>query len=297
MENNTRYKLFKETIQILDNQRFNRFEEIGKIKSIYESACFLLEGLENAEFYQNSSDDFLSRLRININKPFNFQNEFVKKAYQKMESYIKSKKKPCKYNHCLSRLLKNISEYQNRYFKSKRNSEFIFSIIDGIKLSDENTKNSCFLSYAYDDRGLSFALYIYFYLHSCFLYVDWMQNEKTPNINLLKAILSSKIKNMNQFLLLRTPNSELQTIGGDRTIRQWCAWECGVAYKDKVNALNSPYSINSEGQKIRNSLYDKKEVRLFIVNFFEKAGVPSNAFVSDFLLMREVDDNGVIQPI
>lgn len=44
-----------------------------------------------------------------------------------------------------------------------------------------------------------------------------------------KEKLEEALKDSNQFLFLRTTNSELR-IRGNNSIRQWCAWEIGNFY-------------------------------------------------------------------
>ena len=70
-----------------------------------------------------------------------------------------------------------------------------------------------------------------------------------------KAKTYSK-KYSNQFLFLRTTNSELRIRGNNNSIRQWCAWEIGNFY------------TKHKEEKYYTSFYDKTEPRNDILDTF-----------------------------
>ena len=68
--------------------------------------------------------------------------------------------------------------------------------------------------------------------------------------------LEDALKDSNQFLFLRTTNSELRIRGNNNSIRQWCAWEIGNFY------------TKHKEEKYYTSFYDKTEPRNDILDTF-----------------------------
>lgn len=112
------------------------------------------------------------------------------------------------------------------------------------------------LSYAYYDKGLTQALFYYFWLRSGFLYVNWMWDGANNHSSATKKKLEYALKDSNQFLFLRTTNSELRIRGNNNSIRQWCAWEIGNFY------------TKHKEEKYYTSFYDKTEPRNDILDTF-----------------------------
>ncbi len=110
-------------------------------------------------------------------------------------------------------------------------------------------KRQTFLSYAYDDKGVTLALFYYFWKRSGFLYVNWMWDGLNSHSSITKNNLESALSCSEQFLFLRTPNSELRVQGNNNSIRQWCAWEIGNFY------------TKCGEEKYFTSFYDKAEPR------------------------------------
>ena len=86
-----------------------------------------------------------------------------------------------------------------------------------------------FLSHAYDDKLYGLALFEYFRKKKIWLYVDWMNQGKQEDGNLLKKSLSYELRKSRQLVFLRSPKSELSIQGG-HVIRPWCSWELGNFY-------------------------------------------------------------------
>lgn len=146
-------------------------------------------------------------------------------------------------------LLNAIAEYQEEVIKANFiKTEDISHIRFG--------KNQTFLSYAYYDKGLTQALFYYFWLRSGFLYVNWMWNGVNSNSSITKKILEDELNRSNQLLFLRTINSELRT-PGNHNIRQWCSWEIGNFY------------TKHSDEKYYTSFYDTIEVKNDILDTFK----------------------------
>ena len=129
-----------------------------------------------------------------------------------------------------------------------------------IGLSDDEiirtARKQTFLSYAYYDKGLTQALFYYFWLRSGFLYVNWMWDGVNNHSSATKEKLEDALKDSDQFLFLRTTNSELRIRGNNNSIRQWCAWEIGNFY------------TKHKEDKYYTSFYDKTEPRNDILDTF-----------------------------
>ena len=110
-------------------------------------------------------------------------------------------------------------------------------------------KPQTFLSYAYYDKGITLGLYLYFLINGGFLYVNWMWSNVNP-AHITKKQLDNELANSNQFLFLRTLNSELDYYD-TLHIRQWCSWEIGNYYtKNK----SEKYYVNFYGHTSKNDL-------------------------------------------
>ena len=137
-------------------------------------------------------------------------------------------------------MLKAIADYQEEVIET-----------NFIGLSDNEiirtARKHPFLSYAYYDKGLTQALFYYFWLRSGFLYVNWMWDGANNHSSATKEKLEDALKDSNQFLFLRTANSELRIRGNNNSIRQWCAWEIGNFY------------TKHKEEKYYTSFYDKIE--------------------------------------
>ena len=151
-------------------------------------------------------------------------------------------------------LLKAIADYQEETIVAN------FMGISNDRIIGTGRKQT-FLSYAYYDKGLTQALFYYFWIRSGLLYVNWMWEGKNNPSAVIKKKLEDALKDSDQFLFLRTTNSELR-VRGNNSIRQWCSWEIG-----------NFYTKNSE-EKYYTSFYDKAE--------------PCNDILDTFKPMKEV---------
>jgi len=134
-----------------------------------------------------------------------------------------------------------VSTLSEGWFLKKRNNGFlcpdrwdtdtgILRKIKREKLEIDNEHcNRVFLSYAHEDRLYTLCLHIFMRSHGIFLYVDWLFCSAFESGVDIKQNLKNELNAAEQFLFLRTINSELQ-IKGNHTIRGWCAWEMGVFY-------------------------------------------------------------------
>ena len=168
-----------------------------------------------------------------------------------------------KYRDLLRELIRIIAENQNKIFEN-----ILIGIRkENISIYENKNINKVFLSYAYEDKGLSFALFQYFKSNNSFLFIDWMWNDEIKNdCPRHKDILIKELNNCNQLLLLRTPNSEYKTKGNNQ-IRQWCAWECGIGYsRISTEKYILPFNIHNN----------------------------DNYFTQDFKLMKGINPKGKI---
>lgn len=107
---------------------------------------------------------------------------------------------------------------------------------------EQRFPNRVFLSYAYKDRLYTLCLYFYMLAHDVDLYVDWLFCPQYEDGKKIKANLSHELKKANQFLFLRSTNSELR-IGGNNSIRGWCSWEMGAYYNLNIKSLSDKFYI------------------------------------------------------
>lgn len=65
--------------------------------------------------------------------------------------------------------------------------------------------------------------------------------------SMTKSKLESALADSDQFLFLRTTNSELRVRGNNNSVRQWCAWEIGNYY------------TKHKDEKYYTSIYDRSK--------------------------------------
>ena len=113
------------------------------------------------------------------------------------------------------------------------------------------SRKQTFLSYAYYDKGLTQAMFVYFWMRSGFLYVNWMWDGVNSHSSMTKSKLESALADSDQFLFLRTTNSELRVRGNNNSVRQWCAWEIGNYYtKHKDEKYYTSFMIEQNQEMI-----------------------------------------------
>lgn len=262
----TRTGLYRLAVERLDD--FGAvFSNIDFIKQIFQDSASIIEPIENilSSNEKNQLSLFYRYFEEGLKKvkDDSFKEYIYSSISKKMDEEIRNK--PEDYFEYLSAfLISSIAKYQNRIIEKNyiKSEEFLNNSLPKPGLP------KTFLSYAFDDKGLSLALYFYFALRGGFLYVDWMWHGKIKNSKLLKESIYYEISSSDQFLFARTTASELQVKNGV-TIRQWCSWEIGNFYsKDK----------------------DKK----FMIAFYNPN--TTNQILETFKIMDYVE-NGIIVPV
>lgn len=242
------------------------FQNIEFIRSLFYDSATLIAGMEDGlenDFNKGFSDFeklFDKNVRLLSNTAF---KENILAKYRKRIFDSEGKKEfDNSYDGWVSFLISSIAKYQNLVLKQnyKNNSREMRETIDYRQMP------KTFLSYAFDDKGLSFALYLYFLNHGGFLFVDWMWNGKITDSYLLKQIISNEIKTSNQFLFVRTTASELR-VKGNYTIKQWCSWEIG-------------------------NFYDVNKDNKFMIAFYDSN--TNNQILETFKIMKDVEEGAII---
>lgn len=230
----TRYQLYLESAHAIEgNKEIITFKKPDIVCNMYYDSAALIRGFE--EIIINNSDLlnpnlFKKMLDDNIKQINNGRFvEKIEKAIKKQmdRKHIKNISETT-FAELFKFLVIAISKYQGKII-----NENYLGVSYNIDLSKMDKKT--FLSYAYDDKGLTQALFYYFYLNSGYLYVNWMWSGVNKNSSETKEDIENELKTSDQLLFLRTPNSELQ-LSRYKSIRQWCAWEIGNYYtkhKDK----------------------------------------------------------------
>lgn len=226
-----RYELFKFAYEYLKNDRKEYSEEIYPLIEMFSNSMKIIQNYENdldhkSNFFELRKElekkikDIDNNFIVNTNMNY-FYDSFLE--FEKKNKTIISKKV------FLNKLIDAICNYQNDIVKQMIKKE---SFIKFITEKREESKNDSqiFLSYAYYDAGLTFALFLYFLKNGAFLYVNWMWEGANSSGRITKATLNKELNNSKQFLFLRTIASELRVRGGNHSIRQWCSWEIGNYY-------------------------------------------------------------------
>lgn len=249
----TRHELFWESGNFIENgDGVIKFKDYSSVKNMYYDSARLIRGFEdiiNKEEYKESQSGYKTLFKDNAREIKN--KDFVQKISYTIEKNIVNKKisNNNSFKVFFKYLLNAIAEYQEEVIKA-----------NFIKIEDISHirfgKNQTFLSYAYYDKGLTQALFYYFWLRSGFLYVNWMWNGVNSNSSITKKILEDELNRSNQLLFLRTINSELRT-PGSYNVRQWCSWEIGNFY------------TKHSDEKYYTSFYDTIEVKNDILDTFK----------------------------
>ena len=254
----TRHDLFRESGEIIENgDGVIKFRDYSSVKNMYYDSARLIRGFEdiiNKEEYKYLQSEYKTLFNDNVREIKN--RDFVQRISYTIEKKIRNKKisNNNSFKYFFNYLLNAIAEYQDEVITENFiGNEDISYIRSG--------KNQTFLSYAYYDKGLTQALFYYFWLRSGFLYVNWMWNGVNSNSSITKQILEDELNRSNQLLFLRTINSELGTTG-NYNIRQWCSWEIGNFYtkhSDEKYYTNF-YDTREEPNDILDTFKPMKEV-------------------------------------
>lgn len=180
----TRHELFWESGNIIENgDRVIKFRDYSSVKNMYYDSARLIRGFEdiiNKEEYRELQSEYKTLFNDNAREINN--RDFVQRISYTIEKNIGNKKISNNNNSFkvfFKYLLNAIAKYQEEVIKAN----FIeIEDISHIRFG----KNQTFLSYAYYDKGLTQALFYYFWLRSGFLYVNWMWNGVNSNSSITK---------------------------------------------------------------------------------------------------------------
>lgn len=247
-----RYELYRDTaLELYESPVLFRNNEV--IIEAFRESAQLIKGME--DLFNNPEREkgqliFEEIFQANI---LELKNEsFAETVRTKCEKRRLDRKEKTSFNDSFegwfNYLISIITSHLN--FLIEKNFIYFFEnpAYIGNNFSNYSSMPKTFLSYAFDDKGLSLALFFYFYKHGGFLYVDWMWHGKIKRSDILKKIIHDEVISSKQFLFLRTSASELN-IKGAYTVRQWCSWEIGNFYGvDKDNkfllAFYNPHTTN-----------------------------------------------------
>lgn len=202
-------------------------EDLNQIQiDSVQAAIQALSGLESS--MDDLPEVFLKKIISNLDKINSYYrtDKYDFKVVILENLSKKDKKKPSTFDY-FKILLEYLGNFLRRALQlntKKRLSQFK-------EYTNEFNYPQVFLSYAHDDKAYTLGLYYLFLKHGIFLHIDWMHNGIIDDAHLLKQTLDENMSQSDQFLFLRTLNSEL--IGSSGMIRQWCSWELGVYYKYK----------------------------------------------------------------
>ncbi|MBQ3513849.1 MAG: toll/interleukin-1 receptor domain-containing protein [Lachnospiraceae bacterium] len=261
----------------------SKSQEIGistKVRALLDINLAFLEKLEGIFLkehkdrqeeliYKVYRDDFSSEYRVrdifednisNVRKMHLPQELKIEPFIEEVQQLIgKEQKERVLFERMLKRLnkfndkhIKDISDFfANRYIYPKQKEVYAEAYIERIKKSyDKNEYTKVFLSYAYVDKLYTGALYFFFLEQGIELYIDWMHNPYLKDGKVLKEKLRENLAQSEQFLFLRSVNSELH-LGGSYYVRPWCAWELGNYYE---HIKNEKYYISLYGTPPRNNM-------------------------------------------
>ena len=239
------------------------FNSVDVVSNVLSQSSLFLNRIEPMVRKDKTTEDFEKIFEESL---ATIKNETMKERLNSSfleRKNAKEKKKPKSFEAWLAVVLNALIEYQNEIIEE----HYVFSDQLNKTIGDGNNRKKTFLSYAFKDKGLSLSLYIYFYLHGGFLYVDWMWNKAIKQCSRLKSIIDKELDTSAQLLFLRTTTSELK-IQGNYSIRQWCSWEIG-------------------------NFYTKRPNEKFILDFYSTAS--NNFFLETFKVMKNVAKGRIVE--
>ena len=265
----TRYQLFYESGELINNANsILNYRDARIVQNMYFDSANLIRGFEDminsGSDREIQRDDYLGLFNQNAANLHDSQFAILVENQILSQMEEKERKKPQSNSFTLffRFLIKAISDYQ----ESIINSNFMGGLDIEVIRAD---RTQTFLSYAYYDKGLTQALFNYFWLRSGFLYVNWMWSGANANGSVTKAELEKALHDSSQLLFLRTTNSELRIQGNNNMLRQWCAWEIG-------------------------NYYTKNKHEKFYTSFYDKVA-PRNDLLDTFSPMKEVVNGKIIK--
>ena len=254
MEQLTRSMLFKLVAAESNEQLIKSiFKEPNTILELFNQSSIFISFFESRILKDTSyrySDLFNEMFYENIQKiqDIHFRN-YLYKEYDKLK--FQNKNKLWTFRDYFNHLIRIIAKYHSKIISNL----YIGYNEDNRKTIKPPLMPQTFLSYAYDDKGVTLGLYLYFLNNGGFLYVDWMWHGELHGVKIKNSIYH-ELLNSSQFLFLRSPSSELETGQGERMIRQWCSWEIG-------------------------NYFNLKDNKKYFTNFY-KAKKPTNEILCDF---------------
>lgn len=233
-----------------------------KIKQVFYNSAVLIVGFEERIIQDDDVEigEFEDLFLRNMEQ-IHYDRMFVNSIRLSLQIQ-QEKKKVITYKDFFRFLLKSITEYQDEVIRDNFYSTIQYEVLKG-------KRTQTFLSYAYYDKGLSLALFYFFWNKLGFLYVDWMWEGINSNGTITKAVLEKKLAESDQLLFLRTTNSEMHIRGNHNSIRQWCSWEIG-------------------------NYYTKHKTQKYFTSFYDKIP-PTNDILDTFKPLKDVKQ-GVIIP-
>lgn len=246
----TRYELYENASRVLtESDEKIRFKNIDELKEMFSDSAKLIKGFEEKvinDSNENSVNEFNTLFEMNSETVNDyFLVETVRENIQKQIEQKHRRNMGITYMDYFRFLLKSLANAQKKII----NNNFIVTE-NCEKVRDKRVQT--FLSYAYDDKGLTLALFYYFWSRTGFLYIDWMWNNLNKNGRITKKTLNKSLKESEQLLFLRTTNSEMN-IRGNNNIRQWCSWEIGNFY---TNNKSKFYTSFYDKDRPKNDLLD-----------------------------------------
>lgn len=237
------YKMVLQELEEVTRETWYYQGEVSVIKRVLKTNIFMLDGIEDMFFIgrelENLEEEALKEQiadKISLNEDAEFRG-FLERTHRKVPNknervmsflnYLNQSEKHWDVVTLFSKWLDELYEYSERQLRGIEKS--VFAGILDIFFTYPEPVTRVFLSYAYKDKLYSWVLYHYMRKKSIFLYVDWMHSDALDDGVLIKSNLQKALSSSQQFLFLRTTNSELGK-NDTKQIRSWCSWEFGNYY-------------------------------------------------------------------
>ena len=226
---------FKNTVSTITStlKKYNRdFINDNDIDNMYYR--FLEMSGQNMDFFDEEDDDIDAPVRTTRARPLTPRVSFMI-----INNVI----------HSLVKDINNIDiewEKVNRHYRNKYRLQIDIMETGNIPIDSIEGRPIIFLSYAFLDRAYTYYLFKHFYHNGAFLYVnDLFNTDHGGDAYAIKESLHPWIKNSNQFLFLRSVNSQRGQV------RPWCSWEIGNFFSQpnkeafKIEIFGAPSKIDN----------------------------------------------------